>query len=233
MASPYEEEVGKGVRRYQCFCCGRQYTDITEYKQHIVSEHEEGRDFVTCPLERCKFPVRDVKLHFAAKHPSEKMPQKGMMKAMVWKDFSGGKCKKVKGPKTKTGWHGSTKMGENFYYRSGWEKEVYELLDQDTDVLGYKAEPFAIDYVYKGEGHQYTPDILVTYFDNHQELFEIKPSNQTLLEQNQAKWKSAETVCEMRGWKFVVVTEQMIEKLKNKIKKQFKNLSDYNYDDVN
>lgn len=217
-------------KKYQCFCCSRQYTDLNEYKEHILKEHEEGRDFVICPLKRCGFPVRDLKLHYKTKHPTEAMPKEGMTRAMVWKDFSNGKCKKVKGPKTKTGWHGSSKMNENFYYRSGWEKQVYELLDQDAEVLGYKAEPFEIPYVYKGEGHKYTPDIHVAFQDGHIELWEIKPANQTLLEQNKAKWRSAEIACEMRGWKFVVITEQMIEKLKNKIKQSHKNFLDYNYD---
>jgi hypothetical protein len=231
MADRFGSEFNNS-KKYQCFCCSRQYTDLDEYKDHILKEHEEGRDFVICPLQRCGFPVRCLRTHFKAKHPSEKLPEKGMMKAMVWKDFANGKCKKVKGPNTKTGYHGSTKMGQNFYYRSGWEKEVYELLDQDAEVLSYKAEPFEIPYVYKGEGHKYTPDIHVYFQDGRIELWEIKPANQTLLEQNKAKWTSAEAACDMRGWKFVVITEQMIEKLKKKVANSHRGFLEYNYEDV-
>jgi hypothetical protein len=228
MSLPFgQEEPGKGQRKYQCFVCGRQYLEFDEYKLHITESHDEGRDYVICPLGRCGAPVRDVKLHFKTKHPSEIMPQKGMMKAMVWRDFKDGKCQKVKGPKNRRGYHDSTKMQKQFFFRSGWEKEVYEYLDAEPDVLGYKAEPFEIVYVWKGEQHKYTPDIYVYFVDGRTQLWEVKPANQTLLEQNQCKWGAAETQCSLRGWKFCVITE--VEMGKFKKRKEYLEHQNYNF----
>jgi hypothetical protein len=202
-------------RKYQCFVCGRVYTDIIEYKKHIIETHEEGREFVVCPLERCKAPVRDVRLHFKVKHPSEKLPKKGQMRAMIWKDVNPktGKMKTRK-PKFKQGWYDSSKMQKSFYYRSKWEETVFECLDTYKEVMAFEAEPFKIPYYWNGETHEYTPDLIITFFDGRREVWEIKPANQTQLEQNRSKWASANEACENRGWKFIVQTEMGIGKLK-------------------
>ena len=46
--------------------------DYESYKSHILENHEEGREYVICPLTRCGCPVRCVRTHFKAKHPHEK-----------------------------------------------------------------------------------------------------------------------------------------------------------------
>ncbi|RDJ35336.1 MAG: hypothetical protein DWQ19_11010 [Crenarchaeota archaeon] len=211
----------KNIRKFQCFVCARQFESFEEFVSHIVETHEEGTDYVLCPLERCKAPVRDVRSHFKVKHPTEKLPQKGMLKATVWRDVTPkGKIKKRK-PKFREGWHHSTKMEKNFYYRSGYEKTVYECFDSWHEVLAYEAEPFQIPYIHEGQCHQYTPDVFIAFIDGHKEVWEVKPANQTLLEKNQNKWFSAKQACEARGWEFVVATEQVIQKLKKKVKNQF------------
>lgn len=217
----------KSKRKYQCFVCGEQFTDFIGYKEHITDKHEEGKDYVLCPLKRCGAPVRDLKLHFKTKHPSEKLPQKGMMRAMIWKDISprkatkdGKPVMKTRKPKFRKGEYESIKMGRNFTYRSGYECTVYELLDNWVEVIAFAAEPFKIPYVFEGKPHTYTPDIIVNFVDGHQELWEVKPENQTALPVNKAKWKSAEAACLTRGWTFKVVTEQVINQLKKKVKDQ-------------
>lgn len=42
----------KNARKYQCFVCATQFLDFDEYKKHIIDSHDEGRDYVKCPLER-------------------------------------------------------------------------------------------------------------------------------------------------------------------------------------
>jgi len=209
----------KNKRKYQCFVCGRQYEEYHEYKDHIVETHEEGTDYVRCPLGRCGAPIRDVKLHFKAKHPSEPMPKKGALRATLWRDIKKGKVKKRK-PKFRQGWYESTKMNKKFRYDSSWEEVVFECLDMDDDVLAFEVEPIKIPYIHKGKAHDYLPDILILFVDGHRELWEIKPSSQTLLEVNKDKWFAAEKVCDVRGWKFETVTEKAIERLKKKIQLQ-------------
>lgn len=213
--------VPNNQRKFQCFICGIQYTEFSEFKEHIVEKHEEGRDYVLCPLERCKAPVRDVRTHFKAKHPYEKVPPKGQLKAIIWRDIKdNGKIKKRK-PKFREGYYESTKMNKSFYYRSGWECTVYELLDSWNQVIAYEVEPFEIPYIHEGNAHMYKPDLFIAFLNGKKEIWEIKPSNQTSLKKNQDKWFSAKRACEVRGWGFEVINEIMIEKLKKAVKNQY------------
>jgi DNA-directed RNA polymerase subunit RPC12/RpoP len=217
MNERFQTKEERNQRKYKCFVCGREYTDFAEFKEHIIDEHEEGTDYVFCPLARCQAPVRDVRTHFKARHPHEKLPKKGMMRATQWRDIKkGGKLKKRK-PNPLKGWYTSTKMKKDFHFNSSWEQTVYELLDTDYEVMAFEAEPFEIDYIHNGKARKYIPDILVLFVDGHRELWEIKPANQTSLGINQAKWSAAEKACKVRGWKFVTVTETVISKLKKKV----------------
>ena len=45
-------------------------------------------------------------------------------------------------------------------------------------------------------------------------IWEIKPSNQTTLSVNEAKWQSCGEFCKKRGWDFKIITEVGISKLK-------------------
>lgn len=219
MTLPFEGKEFKNKRKFQCFVCGVEFLNWPEYRDHILEEHEEGRDYVKCPLIRCGAPVRDLRAHFKCKHPSEKMPKVPQVRSMIWKDW-GGRKKKGK-PKTKVnfnrGWHESTKMGKKFEHRSGMEKEVFLILDTLDEVQGYEVEPFKLDYIHQGEPRQYIPDIVVKFIDGHTELWEVKPSSQTHLEINQDKWHYARKVCAQRDWDFVVVTEKIVDQLKKQL----------------
>jgi hypothetical protein len=219
----------KDKRKFQCFVCGMQYMNFPEFKEHILETHEEGREYVLCPLEHCKAPVRDMRMHFKVKHPQCATPKKGMMKALIWKDFSArGKGKGVvKGkpstrkPRFREGYYESTKMKKSLHYRSGYESTIYECLDAWHEVVGFEVEPFVIPYIFQGVGHKYTPDVLVHYKDGHKEVWEIKPANQTTLERNTQKWRAAKQALESRGWDFIVMTEVGIDKLKKTVRSQF------------
>ena len=206
-------------RKFCCFCCAMMFTTYEEYKNHILEKHEEGRDYVLCPLSFCKAPVRDQKAHAAAKHPGIPLKYTGMTKAIIWKDFSGGK-KKTRKPKFREGFYESTKMHKKFHYRSSWEATMYELLDSWNEVISYDCEPIKIKYIHKGQCRDYIPDLIIKFKSGKTQIAEIKPSNQTLLEINKDKWSAAESACKLRGMEFFVYTEQEIQKLKQKVKLQ-------------
>ncbi len=210
-----------GKRKWQCFVCGREHADFETFRTHIVDNHEEGREYVLCPLGRCGAPVRDINLHFKAKHPKESIPKyNGPNRAIIWKDSKN--VKSTKKPKFREGHFVSVKNGgKEFYYRSGYECEVLECLEQIPEIIAYDVEPFktGIPYLFKGEQHHYFPDISLQFADGHIEIWEIKPAKQTLLEVNNAKWQAAETYCQARDWKFIVITEIGIEKLKKHVRK--------------
>lgn len=221
----FEEKSNK--RKFQCYVCGVMFTEFNEFTEHIIKEHEEGRDYVFCPLQRCKTPVRDVTSHFRLFHPQEKIPKIGQLKALVWRDISAQGKVKTKKPAFKQGYYESTKMNKAFLYRSGWEATVFELLDSWNEVVAFEAEPFDIPYIHEGTCHKYKPDIFIAFLDGRKAVWEVKPSNQTYLEKNQDKWFSARKACEARDWEFTVITEQVIEKLKKTVKNQHLQ----NYDD--
>jgi len=219
----FENSEDKNKKKYQCFVCGVQFTIFDEFTAHILEKHEEGRDYIKCPLKRCSCPVRDVRAHMKARHPTEKIPQTGQLKSLIWRDISPQGKVKTKKPKFREGYYESTKMGKAMYYRSGWEATVFELLDTWNEVVAFEAEPFEIPYIHDGNCHNYKPDIFVAFLDGHKEIWEVKPSSQTHLEKNQDKWFSAKRACEARDWGFEVITEQVIEKLKKTVKNQHLN----------
>jgi len=217
----FEDEDQKGKRRYQCFVCGVQHTDFEEYKKHIVENHDEGREYVICPLDHCKAPVRDLRLHYKVKHSYAKLPTvDGPTRALIWKDVGQKGKMKTRKPKFQEGWYESHKARKRLHYRSGWERKVYELLDEWNDVITYDVEVMKFTYFFEGENHTYIPDIFVQFIDGRKEVWEIKPSNQTAMKKNQAKWRACGTECQARGWALNVITETGMDKLKQKVKTQ-------------
>lgn len=213
-----------GQRKFQCFICGTVFEQYEPYKDHIIQNHDEGREYITCPLKRCAAPVRDVRLHFASHHAGEALPKTGQMKAMIWKDQSSktGKLKSRK-PKFREGYLTSNKNGgKEMHYRSGMECDVYGFLEAMPEVISYEVEPFKVQYSFQGEVHDYNPDLKINFDDGHIEIWEIKPSNQTHLPKNTAKWESCQQHCQTRGYNFMVLTEIGMGKLKQKLKSENK-----------
>lgn len=212
----------KNGRKWQCFVCGQNFDDYIEYKDHIVEKHEEGREYLKCP--DCGAPVRDMKAHYKAKHPSRVMPKGIQTRVAVWKDFKRGKNGKKKTVTKKPVFHrgefDSKKNGKLISYRSGLERDFYDVLEEDTDVTKFYGEPYKVAYFWQGKWHDYIPDLRVDYVDGSTEIWEIKPSNQTDYEQNRAKWAAAQQWAISHGWDFVVQTEVVLGKMKAKVKKQ-------------
>lgn len=213
----FEENNNK--RKFQCFCCGLELQTPQEFQTHITETHEEGRDYIKCPLARCQKVIRDTKIHFKLCHPQEPLPKHGAMRSLIWKDFGGKNKGKTRKPKFREGYLVSNKMnGKEVHYRSGMECKIYEILENDPAVITYDAEPFSIQYLFEGKSHKYYPDISILLADGSIEIWEIKPSSQTSWKQNQAKWEAAKLYCEARGWQFTVITEKGLSKLKRKLK---------------
>lgn len=213
------EDAGQGKRKWMCFVCGKNYDTYEEYKEHIATEHEEGREYIKCPV--CDAPVRDMKSHFKVKHPNRIMPKKVQQRVVIWHDYSpSGRKKRTRKPAAQSGYFTSHKMKRDFHYRSRMECNFYECLEVDEDVLYYEAEPFKIPYMFNGEWHNYIPDIRVHYADNTDQIWEVKPDYQTDYDINKAKWSSANSHCQGLGWDFVVQTEDALKSYREKIKRQ-------------
>ena len=124
-------------------------------------------------------------------------------------------------------------IGEKYpTFRSGWEKRVFQWLDETPKVISWASEPIKIPYINplkqdgRGKPNHYIPDILFTYLDKSNnrvtELLEIKPSRPAIKELaktkkdreayivNEAKWKQAEGWCKVHGISFRILTEKDI-----------------------
>jgi len=119
-------------------------------------------------------------------------------------------------------------------YRSMWEKKFMIFCDTNESVLRWGSETIVVPYRSPVDGkiHKYFVDFIVETVNKngHKEvqLIEIKPKKQTnepkkktritrryLYEVqtyavNQAKWKSASEFAENRGWKFKILTEEVL-----------------------
>jgi hypothetical protein len=205
-------------RRWMCFVCGISHETYEKFKCHITENHEEGREFLKCPT--CDSVVRDLRQHFAAKHPNRLLPKGIQLRVGVWSDFAPSGKKKTRKPTFHSGEYESRKNGSMIRYRSGMERDFYEQLEADLDVIAFHAEPFKVPYFYQGKWHDYIPDLRIDYLDGATEIWEIKPANQTDYEQNKCKWAAMNNHAKSMGWNFTVQTEVALGKLKTKIKRQ-------------
>lgn len=121
----------------------------------------------------------------------------------------------------------------NVISRSNWERQVMIFLDNDPRVLKWASEEIHILYVHPKDKrvHKYKPDFLVKIRDKDNQdriyLLEVKPhretiepkitknkSKKTLLterltyEVNKAKFESAKRYCDLKGWKFLILSEK-------------------------
>lgn len=115
------------------------------------------------------------------------------------------------------------------YYRSSWELTFMTFCDNNPGVIQWASEFVKIPYrdPLTGKYTVYVPDFLVVYVDKnlkkHVEVLEIKPANQTFVEQvgknawnqaqfvkNQAKWQVANQWARERGIRFRVVNKEDI-----------------------
>jgi hypothetical protein len=217
------EDAGHGnERKWQCFICGMCKDDYQTYKDHILETHDEGREYLKCP--DCQAPVRDMKAHYQIKHPNRVLPTGIQTRVTVWFDRKRAKDGNMKmsgrRPNNRQGTFCSRKMGMDFDYKSGLECDFLECLESDMDVDGFLYEAIKIPYYWRGDWHEYTPDVKVRYSDGSIQIWEVKPANQTTYDQNTAKWAAANNFCANLGWEFIVMTEVGLGKLKAKVKRQ-------------
>ena len=117
-------------------------------------------------------------------------------------------------------------------YRSMWEVKFMQFLDDKPEIVNWSSEEISITYLSPVDGrvHRYFPDFWVRKINTEGKLecavIDIKPEKQTLPPQqpikksaryinevvtytvNQAKFQAAQSFCEDRNWRFMVLTEK-------------------------
>jgi len=72
------------------------------------------------------------------------------------------------------GYFKSYKNNKQLAFESILERDFFMLLEFDGDVVSFKEQPLRINYQLKAKNTRYTPDVLVTYKDGSQKIFEVK-----------------------------------------------------------
>ena len=103
----------------------------------------------------------------------------------------------------------SVKMQTVIWWESQIERDYIYLLEIDSDVVAYYAQPFKIKYTDKGKSRSYTPDFLVER-TNKQQIVEVKPASKINQEKNLNLWRHIAPLCQREEKEFVVVTDEMI-----------------------
>ena len=132
--------------------------------------------------------------------------------------------------------------GKAPYFRSSWELAFMRMCDSHPNITKWASENVKIPYLHPQTGKyaNYVPDFMIQYVDKngteHVELIEIKPSNQTTMENaktlgqkwqtaiNAAKWTAAQEWCKRKGIRFKVINEDQIFQ-NNKPRKAKKRIS--------
>ena len=122
----------------------------------------------------------------------------------------------------------------NVICRSLWERRVCKYLDNNKNVIRWGSEEISIPYYspVDKKWHKYYPDFIVEKKNPNGTVetlvIEVKPLKQTKppkkpkrksrnyinecirYEINASKWKAAESLCNKKEWKFIILTEKDI-----------------------
>lgn len=120
-----------------------------------------------------------------------------------------------------------SQTNEPIIFRSSYERTFVYWLESCERVKYWASECIKIPYEYiDGKTHNYYPDYIVEMENGDKLVIEIKPKNQTIRPvnensksyemyvRNMCKWKAAKRYCEMNGYKFQILTEETISRLK-------------------
>lgn len=113
---------------------------------------------------------------------------------------------------------GTINNGENnqIQFESSLERDFIYLLEFDKNVKSYLEQPIEIKYIDKeGKDRKYTPDFYVLYYDNKEEIIEIKYEKTLKIkkEELESKFNAAKEYCDSKNLHFKVVTESIIREI--------------------
>jgi len=77
-----------------------------------------------------------------------------------------------------TGYFASYKNKNQVAFESVLERDLFMILEFDTNVVKYEEQPMQVFYPFNDKTRKYTPDVLVTYQDATQKLIEVKYSSE-------------------------------------------------------
>lgn len=109
---------------------------------------------------------------------------------------------------TEKGYYDFKNIELSLFYRSSWEKKVFECLDSVSEFHKFEVKiPNKIKYFYENMNKHYHPDVSIVTSSGVEYVLEIKPKSKVNEPKNMAKFNSA---IEKLGDNFKVITEDLI-----------------------
>ncbi|MBP8060090.1 MAG: TnsA endonuclease N-terminal domain-containing protein [Chloroflexi bacterium] len=115
-----------------------------------------------------------------------------------------------RGRRNVIGYFPSLKMHRMVQFESTLERDLIYLLDFEPQVAEFEEQPLKITYPHDGKTLTYTPDFQMVSTRGRTVLLECKPRCFVSSDENQRKFRAAQTWCVERGWHFQVVTEEQL-----------------------
>lgn len=115
-----------------------------------------------------------------------------------------------------TGWHHSTKIRQDLFYQSSYERDVLRFLDSDDRVTSFEWKPLKLEYHWKdGSTHRYIPDVKVVIHGFQEEMWEIKSDWELTNDIIQRKLKALQEYCSANGLNFQVIGDSDIDSIRD------------------
>lgn len=105
----------------------------------------------------------------------------------------------------------TNKAGRLVQFES-WAERVWLLrLERDPEVVDYQSQPETFEFSDEhGKRRRYTPDFKVWYRSGEIEIHEVTVAKRRLRPEMRRREAAAQRICQERGWRYVVQTEQSI-----------------------
>jgi hypothetical protein len=90
------------------------------------------------------------------------------------------------------------------HWNSPLERDLFFILELDSDVKLFREQPCTIEYFLDGKKHRYTPDLLVVR-SNRSQIIEVKPKSK--VKKYDQLFRMVALICREHGYEFVVATD--------------------------
>jgi len=102
----------------------------------------------------------------------------------------------------------ATKADQTVQCESFQERKLTLLFDRDPTIQEYRSQPERFAFTDKeGHSHTYVPDFMVWRTTGEIEIHEVTLTERRARASIEAREEAAQSICEMRGWRYVVHTE--------------------------
>jgi TnsA-like endonuclease N terminal len=102
----------------------------------------------------------------------------------------------------------SSKADETVQCESFQERKLTLLFERDSSVQEYRSQPERFSWTSsQGTSHTYVPDFIVWKITGEIEIHEVTLTSRQGSLSNQEREQAARSICQQRGWRYVVHTE--------------------------